>query len=129
MSLIGRRARVANALGLPCLVKGFKVEDIETPVKSSTYSILVERFGIGCSRLGRAVVIPTCCNGSVKESNPMSARTVCWPSCLAIPDLNTVNGARQLLDVANSLLQVVKICGGRVGDFLSLPIGKGIHKS
>ena len=58
----------------------------------------------------------------------MSARTVCWPSCLAIPDLNTVNGARQLLDVTNSLLQIIEICSGCVGDLLSLPVGKGIHK-
>ena len=94
MSLISRRARVANALGLPSLVKGFKVEDIETPVKSSTYSILVKGFGIVCSRLGRTVVITTYINQSVKEENLRSAHTVCWPSCLTIPDLNAVNGAR-----------------------------------
>lgn len=59
MSLISRRTRVANALRLPCLVKGFKVEDIETPVKSSTYTVLVEGFGIVGPGLGRAVVITT----------------------------------------------------------------------
>ena len=59
MSLISSSTGVANALGLPCLVKGLKVEDIETPIKSSTYSILVERFGIVCPGLGRAVVLTT----------------------------------------------------------------------
>lgn len=59
MSLVSSSAGVANALGLPGLVKGLEVEDIETPIKSSTYSILVERFGIGCPGLGRAVVLTT----------------------------------------------------------------------
>ena len=56
-------------------------------------------------------------------------RTIRGPSCLAVPDLDSVNGPRKLLDVSNSLLQIIKIGRRRVGYFLSLPVGKRIYKA
>ena len=129
MSLISNCAAIALALWLPCLIKGFEIENIETPVKSRADTALVEGLRVDGTGLRCAIVLTTCRANQSCRTIYRKPLTVRWPSCLAIPDLDSVNGTRQLLDMSNGLLQIIKVGCRCIGDFLALPVAESIDKS
>lgn len=63
--LVLRLAVVANALGLPRLVKGLEVEDVHAPLEHAAHALLVEGLGVLGAGDRRAVVAATVCTDNM----------------------------------------------------------------
>ena len=57
--LISKITGVTKTLGFPCLIKGLKVEDIETPIKSCANTALVEGLRIHSPSLRCTIILAT----------------------------------------------------------------------
>jgi hypothetical protein len=67
VSLVSSVAVLANALGLPWLVKGLKEEDINSPLQQSADTLIVEPFGIRITDLRFAVVGAAVWEGRISQ--------------------------------------------------------------
>jgi len=72
--LVSSLAVVADGGRLPRLVKGLKVESIETPVEQGAETVLVEVLGVVEATLGFIVVGTHCRNALVKAKGGRNAK-------------------------------------------------------
>jgi hypothetical protein len=111
--LIRRRAILPNAVWLVWLIKGLKVEQVDTPVEHATDAALP--VGDGVVRAG---------NGGA-----VAGAAISGPAGLAVPEFRGGGRAGDGLDVVEGLHDVVEVGGGCVGDFLGLPVGEGVDEA
>lgn len=129
VSLVRGGPAVTNALWLPWLIQGLKVEDVDTPLQHTTHGVLVVGLCVGGACLSRSIVGTTytmsahCC----LRLSHMLSRTIARPSGFPVSQLDVV--ASKALDVAECLLQVIEVCCGGIFDVLSLPVGKRIDEA
>lgn len=113
MPLISRRAILPHAVWLVWLIKGLKVEQVDTPVQHAADSALPVGDCVVRGRDGGAVV----------------GATVGGPAGLTVPEFGDGDGAADRLDVVEGLHDVVEVSGGCVADFLGLPVGEGVDET
>ena len=130
VSLVRGGPAVTNALWLPWLIQGLKVEHVDTPLQHTTHGVLVVSLCVGGACLCRSIVGTTytmsaghCC----LRLSHMPSRTIGRPSGFPVGQLDVV--ASEALDVAESLLQVIEVCCGGIFDVLSLPVGKRVDEA
>jgi len=111
VGLVGGLAVVTGGVGLPRLIKSFEVKGINAPVKGTADSGVVVVSSVLCAGLGVGVVVTT----------------IGGPASLAVPELEAIEGASQVLNVAKSLLDVVEVgLDSAVTDVVALPVSEGV---
>lgn len=120
---------VASSVSLVRLVKCFKPEEIDSPVKHGTN----RRFPI-CLHIAIASfrITGIACAGSrparfcrVSYNSPSLSRE----GLTSVHEVDLVKTAGNFLDVCKSLRHIIKVCLGSVTDILELPISKMIGET
>lgn len=126
---------VALGLGLPGLVEGLKVEDIDTPCEHAANGRLVVISSIHSAGDGRSVVGSTSCldvrfDTHVSPCHSKGAKLTCGPSGLTVAKANLVCiRAGNLLNVAQSLSHVIKVGVSSIAQLLALPVGEAVGQA
>lgn len=123
-------AAISNTGGLPWLVKCLEVEDIHAPIKQTADSLLVEGFRVG-STSNRGAVVRSSIYPYVREALYVGRdySLTRRPASLAVHNMDAIDTASNLLNVSQSLHNIIKVGGSSVGDLLGLPVSESIDKS
>lgn len=130
MGLVHLLAIVTSALGLPGLIEGLEVEDINAPGERTTDSLLVVLLGILGAGNSRAVVRSTsCCPVSYnsEEISVLSQSLTSGPASFTSSKVNLVLvRTSNLLNVVERLRHVIEVSVGGIADLLALPVGEAV---
>lgn len=133
MGLVGGLAVVAGGVRLPGLVEGLEVEGVDAPVEGTaagrkllvTCICHVKMWG---GHLHSLVVVGLCVL-SAGLCAAVVVTAVGGPASLAVPELEAVERALDVLDVAQSLLEVIEVgLDSAVADVVALPVSESVGK-
>jgi hypothetical protein len=111
--LVRRGAILSNAVWLVRLVQSLKVEQIDAPVEHAANATLP--VGHGVIRAG--------------DGGAVAGASVGGPAGFAVPEFGGGGRAGDGLDVVECLHNIVEIGGGRIANFLGLPVGERIDEA
>lgn len=131
--LVLHLAIITLAVGLPGLIEGLEVEDINTPVEHAADSALVVLLGVLGAGLSRAVVSATIyypVSFAFQKVSFCQMSLTRGPASFTSGELNLIRlVAGDLLDVVQGLEHIIEIGVGGIVELLALPVREAIGEA